>query len=37
CHYYHKDHSTAFYSLLGAKLPNWPKIKGKLEFFSKHV
>jgi predicted metal-dependent hydrolase len=37
CHYYHKDHSSAFYSLLGAKLPNWTKLKNRLETFSRHV
>ncbi|MCL2473955.1 MAG: M48 family metallopeptidase [Alphaproteobacteria bacterium] len=31
CHYYHKDHSAAFYSLLGSKIPNWVKIKDELE------
>lgn len=31
CHYYHKDHSAAFYSLLGSKIPNWVKIKDLLE------
>jgi predicted metal-dependent hydrolase len=31
CHYYHKDHSAAFYSLLGSKIPNWSKIKDELE------
>jgi predicted metal-dependent hydrolase len=31
CHYYHKDHSSAFYSLLGSKMPNWARIKDELE------
>ena len=31
CHYYHRDHSSAFYSLLGSKIPNWLKIKDMLE------
>ena len=34
CHFYHADHSSSFYSLLGVKLPNWQKIKDKLEKFS---
>ena len=33
CHYYHKNHSSAFYSLLGAKLLNLYKIKEKLEIW----
>lgn len=37
CHYYHKNHSSAFYSLLGAKLPDWDKTKAKLELYSKYV
>ena len=31
CHYYHKNHSVAFYSLLGSKIPNWVKVKEELE------
>ena len=34
CHFYHKDHSSAFYNLLGAKLPNWVKLKEKLEMLN---
>ena len=37
CHHYHKNHSSAFYSLLGAKLPDWDKTKAKLELYSKYV
>ena len=37
CHYYHKNHSSSFYSLLGAKLPDWDKTKAKLELYSKYV
>ena len=37
CHYYYKNHSSAFYSLLGAKLPDWDKTKTKLELYSKYV
>ncbi|MDR0967745.1 MAG: M48 family metallopeptidase [Rickettsiales bacterium] len=31
CHYYHRDHSVAFFAMLGAKLPNWEKLKSELE------
>jgi len=37
CHYHYKDHSSAFYSLLGAKLPDWDKTKAKLETYSKYI
>ncbi len=37
CHYYHKNHSSAFYSLLGAKLPDWDKTKAKLEIYSRYL
>lgn len=37
CHSYYKDHSTAFYSLLGAKIPDWDKTKEKLETYSKYI
>lgn len=37
CHYYHKDHSSEFYSLLGAKLPDWDKTKARLETYSKYI
>ncbi len=31
CHYYHRDHSPAFYSLLSSKIPSWQKIKDRME------
>lgn len=31
CHYFYKNHSAAFYSLLGSKVPNWLKLKKELE------
>lgn len=31
CHYFHKNHSQAFFSLLGAKMPDWGKLKDELE------
>ena len=37
CHYYHKNHSAEFYSLLGAKIPNWDQTKAKLETYSKYI
>ncbi len=37
CHFYHKDHSSAFYSMLGAKIPDWDKSKALLETYSKHI
>ena len=31
CHYYHMNHSSAFYKLLESKIPDWKVLKIKLE------
>ena len=31
CHYYHMNHSQAFYKLLESKIPDWKVLKTKLE------
>ncbi len=31
CHYYHMDHSQAFYKLLESKISDWKVLKIKLE------
>jgi len=31
CHYYHMNHSQAFYKLLESKIPDWKVLKIKLE------
>lgn len=31
CHYYYKEHNSAFYNLLESKIPNWKEIESRME------